>query len=190
MAEFAFIKLEDVETVTKDGTKITPKYELKATGAAQKRLIKELRDYWKDPTEGISAGPIKPDNLYEWRAVMVGPPSSPYAGGIFKLLLTCPTDYPFKQPKFQWVTPMYHCNFNEKGGICNHSDNWSPAFTAMKCLVALQASLIKPQIEDDNDPNRKVVCMCVPRPEIANLYKKNRVTHDKNARDWTRKYAS
>jgi len=110
----------------------------------------------------------------------MGPADSAYEGGVFLLKIEFPKDYPFKPPKIKFETKIYHCNVNDKGGICLDilKDNWSPALTISKVLLSICSLL--------NDPNPDDPLV----PEIADLYKKNRAAHDNTARDWTQKFAS
>jgi ubiquitin-protein ligase len=57
-------------------------------------------------------------------------------------------------------------------------DNWSPALTISKVLLSVCSLLTDP------NPNDPLVA------DIAKLLKTNKKEHDKNARAWTRKYAS
>ena len=56
---------------------------------------------------------------------------SPYSGGVFFLAIHFPTDYPFKPPKVNFTTRIYHPNINSNGSICLDilRDQWSPALT-------------------------------------------------------------
>ena len=85
------------------------------------------------PESYFSAGP-KGDNLYEWVSTILGPPGSPYEGGVFFLDIHFTPEYPFKPPKVTFRTRIYHCNVNSQGVICLDilKDNWSPALTISK----------------------------------------------------------
>ena len=146
---------------------------------ALKRLQKELKDLDKDPPNGCSAGPVDED-VFHWYAMILGPPDSPYADGMFNLDVKFPNDYPFKPPKVTFQTKVYHPNVNSNGGICLDilKDQWSPALTISKVLISITSLLTDP------NPDDPLV------PDIAHLYKTNRELYEKTAREWTRKHAS
>jgi len=64
---------------------------------------------------------------------------SPYSGGVFFLAIHFPTDYPFKPPKVNFTTRIYHPNINSNGSICLDilRDQWSPALTISKGTLSL-----------------------------------------------------
>lgn len=145
---------------------------------ALKRISKELENLTKDPPSNCSAGPSG-DDLYYWKATIMGPNDSPYSGGVFFLDIHFPSNYPFKPPKITFTTKIYHPNINSSGGICLDvlKGNWSPALTISKILLSICSLLTDP------NPDDPLV------PDIAKLYKSDIEKYKSTAAAWTRKYA-
>ncbi len=134
---------------------------------ALKRINKELQDLGRDPPAQCSAGPVG-DDLFHWQATIMGPPESPYQGGVFFLTIHFPTDYPFKPPKVAFTTRIYHPNINSNGSICLDilRSQWSPALTISKVLLSICSLLCDP------NPDDPLV------PEIARIFKTDKVSAD------------
>ncbi|KAK8795646.1 hypothetical protein WA158_000303 [Blastocystis sp. Blastoise] len=145
---------------------------------ALKRLNKELHDLSRDPPPNCSAGPVG-DNLFKWQATIMGPKDSPYAGGVFFLNITFPSDYPFQAPKVSFATKIYHPNINSSGGICLDilKNEWSPALTISKVLLSICSLLTDP------NPDDPLVT------DIARQYKEDIKAYNATAQEWTRRYA-
>ncbi|KAL0306186.1 UNVERIFIED_CONTAM: Ubiquitin-conjugating enzyme E2 28 [Sesamum calycinum] len=145
---------------------------------ASKRIQKELKDLQKDPPASCSAGPVGED-MFHWQATIMGPSDSPFSGGVFLVTIRFPPDYPFKPPKVSFKTKVFHPNINSNGSICLDilKEQWSPALTISKVLLSICSLLTDP------NPDDPLV------PEIAHMYKADRVKYESTARSWTQKYA-
>jgi ubiquitin-conjugating enzyme E2 D/E len=146
------------------------------------RIRKEYEKILKDPPSTCSAGPATGDNPRLWSAVVLGPPDSPYEGGIFKLRIEFPSGeegYPLKPPKVRFVTKVYHCNVSDEGGICLDvlKKAWTPALTVPKILLSICSLLSEP------NPDDPLVA------EIAAQFQSDRAKHNRIASDWTARFA-
>ncbi|XVF88026.1 hypothetical protein PTKIN_Ptkin19aG0016300 [Pterospermum kingtungense] len=63
-----------------------------------RRIIKETQRLLSEPAPGISASPSE-DNMRYFNVMIFGPTQSPYEGGVFKLELFLPEEYPMAAPK-------------------------------------------------------------------------------------------
>ena len=146
---------------------------------ALKRIQREYKELQKDPLPNCTAEPIVESDLYNWQATLQGPQDSPYEGGIFELSYKFPDDYPTNKPKVTFLTRVYHPNINANGSICIDilKDQWNPALTITKVLLSITSLLT------DANPDDPLEL------EIAGIYKNDRETYNKNAKEWTQKYA-
>ena len=144
-----------------------------------KRITKEMVDMLSSPVDNCTAGPVNPEDPYLWHGTIIGPEKSPYEGGLFRLQIKFPIDYPFKPPAVTFLTKVYHPNINSSGGICLDilKDAWVPSLTIGKVLLSISSLL--------TDPNPKDPLV----PEIARMYEMNRDEFDRLAREYTQMYA-
>lgn len=147
---------------------------------AERRLRKELEEIMKSPPPNCTAKPVNDNNLFLWTGIIQGPPDTPYEGGKFKLRMKFPKDYPFSPPKVVFLTKVYHPNITKDGLICldTLSKQWSAALTVGKVLLSIMSLLSDPNPNDPLDT------------KIAYQFKRNHDAFVRNAKEWTKKYAT
>lgn len=143
-----------------------------------RRIVKETQRLLSEPDPGISASPSE-DNLRYFNVMILGPAQSPYEGGVYKLELFLPEEYPMAAPKVRFLTKIYHPNIDKLGRICLDilKDKWSPALQIRTVLISIQALLSAP---NPDDPLAE---------EIAKQWKENEAQAVATAKEWTRLHA-
>ena len=158
---------------------------------AQKRIKKEVDELTKVTFEsdGFLYIPDEKD-IFEGIATILGPPDTPYEGGLFKIRIQFPSDYPFKPMKLKFITRIYHPNIKfyddaiSEGILCCCNmqelfDQWSPAFTLKKILTKIKELFITPVTFTE----------CMEPIDIFNEYVNNPEKFKLNAIEWKNKYA-
>jgi ubiquitin-conjugating enzyme E2 D/E len=121
-------------------------------------------------------------DIHKWHVTLEGPEGTVYAGGKFGIIVSLPTDYPFKAPSITFSTRIYHPNVTNDslGNICLgllKPENWKPSSRLSSVLEAVRALLVEPQPDDPLEAR------------IADEYRQDRKEFDKNARSYVQRYA-
>ncbi|XP_075559394.1 uncharacterized protein LOC142590880 [Dermacentor variabilis] len=148
--------------------------------AAIKRILEELEDVVRDPPPYCSAAPVDSDDLFKWRAVIVGPEGTPYEGGLFRVAITFPDDYPNSPPKVTFVTKIYHPNVSTDGDISLDILlwNWSPQMRMDQVLLSICCLMRSPDLQ--NAVNEYAALYYKEEPDMYEII----------AREWTVSHAT
>ena len=118
-----------------------------STTTTLERITKEYNDNQKDPPEGCSSCLENDEDMYHWKATILGPENSPYEFGVFFLDIEFPSDYPYNPPKIQFTTKIYHPNIDSDGRILVASlfaNGWDSCITIHKVLQTIRWYLLYP----------------------------------------------
>ncbi|GMM30420.1 E2 ubiquitin-conjugating protein [Martiniozyma asiatica (nom. inval.)] len=144
-----------------------------------KRISKELEDVKRDVQSKVTLILVDED-LTHLKGTFIGPPGTPYEGGLFEVDIKIPDEYPFKPPIMKFDTRVYHPNISSQtGAICLDilKDAWTPILTLKSSLISLQSLLQSPEPSDPQDAM------------VAEVYVKNLDKFNETAKNWTRIYA-
>ncbi len=103
--------------------------------------MKEMGIYWWTDTSNVSKG----------KALILGPPETPYAGCFFVFHFDIPNDYPFNPPKVTILTSdgktRFHPNLYVDGKVClsilgtYSGPSWQSTMSLSMILISLKALL-------------------------------------------------
>ncbi|XP_067948118.1 ubiquitin-conjugating enzyme E2-22 kDa-like [Watersipora subatra] len=123
---------------------------------------------------------LKNDDFTQLKGEIIGPPDTPYDGGVFQVDIVIPETYPFNPPKVKFVTKIWHPNISSvTGAICLDilKDQWAAAMTLRTVLLSLQALLSAAEPDDPQDA------------VVARQYKEQQIVFRQTAKHWANIYA-
>uniref|UniRef100_A0AC34RQ70 UBC core domain-containing protein n=1 Tax=Panagrolaimus sp. JU765 TaxID=591449 RepID=A0AC34RQ70_9BILA len=114
-----------------------------------KRIVREMEEIKANPPIFVEGLDTEPDNIRKW-FIIIKPRINPYKHGAFKIKLDLHPEYPFKPPRIQFLTPIYHPNVDKQGNLCLsviQMDNWKITTSIEAVLSSLMTLIEKPEPE-------------------------------------------
>ena len=131
------------------------------------------------------------NNFYTWRVSMVGPRDTPYEGGLFTIIIIFPHNYPDNGPEFKFKNKIYHLNVDQTSRDFGHIslsslNEWraigkvrdKPYYSVKTALFDIFWLFYNQGIDTPYDL------------KMEKEYRDNPEEFNKNAREWTKLYAS
>lgn len=142
----------------------------------QKRIEAEIRAL-QSHEEKYAGIEYKPD--LESGTIHIKNTNGPYEDAIFHLSVRLGNNYPFTPPQIQFTTPIFHPNFATNGSMSLSilRDDWTPSMNIPSALLIIRELIIEPC------PNGPL------NIEAAELYTRDRLQFDHQAKEHTQKYA-
>ena len=127
---------------------------------ALKRLQTEYKQILSEPNYFYSIN-IDVKNFFVWDIILIGPPSTPFEGGLFNCQIKFSQNYPNKAPEFKFITLFPHPNIYPDGKVCisilhdgkdefeyeNISERWSPSHSVNSILMSILSMISNPNFE-------------------------------------------
>ncbi|RIA93375.1 ubiquitin-conjugating enzyme/RWD-like protein [Glomus cerebriforme] len=113
-----------------------------------KRISKELNSLVVQPLEGIRVI-VNELDVCDVQAWILGPESTPYEGGYFKVKLVLGADFPAAPPKCYFITKIFHPNVSKSGEVCVNTlkKDWNKDSGVERILLTVKCLLIVPNPE-------------------------------------------
>ncbi|KAK2766443.1 ubiquitin-conjugating enzyme [Colletotrichum kahawae] len=111
-----------------------------------------------------------------------GPAETPFEGGVWKVHVELPDQYPYKSPSIGFVNRIFHPNIDElSGSVCLDVINqtWSPMFDMINIFEVFLPQLLR--YPNPTDPlNGEAAALMIREPK----------SYDAKVKEYVQKYAS
>ena len=157
---------------------------------ALKTIKEEYLELSGKPIEniGTTIGLVDDDDIFLWKFTLTGPKDSSYAGGIFRVRIQFPDNYPKGKPEVYFKTPIYHLNINPRkfdrqgadklGHVSlNTINQWVPERKIREVIIDIFSLLYAPNPDSPYGLDR------------ADEMRYNKAVYEEKIKYFTKKYA-
>jgi len=122
------------------------------------------------------------DNMQEFYVRFKGPEETPFQGGLWKIHVELPDQYPYKSPSIGFVNRIFHPNIDElSGSVCLDVINqtWSPMYDMINIFEVFLPQLLR--YPNPTDPlNGEAAALLMREPK----------SYEVKVKEYVQKYAS
>lgn len=121
------------------------------------------------------------DSIQQFHVIFKGPSDTPYAGGMWRIRVELPDQYPIKSPSIGFVNKIFHPNIDEcSGSVCLDVINqtWSPMFGLLNIFENFLPHLLR--YSNPSDPLNS---------EASNLMVKDPKKYNDVVKEYVSRYA-
>lgn len=122
------------------------------------------------------------DNMQEFYIRFNGPAETPFAGGVWKIHVELPDQYPYKSPSIGFCNRIFHPNIDElSGSVCLDVINqtWSPMFDMINIFEVFLPQLLR--YPNPSDPlNGEAAALLMREPK----------SYDAKVKEYVQRYAT
>lgn len=122
------------------------------------------------------------DNMQEFYVRFKGPEETPFTGGLWKIHVELPDQYPYKSPSIGFVNRIFHPNIDElSGSVCLDVINqtWSPMYDMLNIFEVFLPQLLR--YPNPSDPlNGEAAALMMREPKA----------YEAKVKEYVAKYAS
>ncbi|TGO56247.1 hypothetical protein BCON_0080g00030 [Botryotinia convoluta] len=138
---------------------------------------------FKGPAESeFTSSPLSSDTPSSQTHKLTATPTAPFEGGLWKIHVELPDQYPYKSPSIGFVNRIFHPNIDElSGSVCLDVINqtWSPMFDMINIFEVFLPQLLR--YPNPTDPLNG---------EAAALLMRDSKAYDVKVKEYVTKYAS
>lgn len=121
------------------------------------------------------------DDAYDIIVDFNGPKNTLYEGGLWKVKIILPMEYPFKSPSIGFANKIFHPNIDESSGsVCLDvlNQTWSPLYDLVNIF-----EMFLPQLLTYPNPSDPL------NPKAASLMTQNEKLYEKTVKQYVQNYA-
>ncbi|KAJ2906505.1 Ubiquitin-conjugating enzyme [Zalerion maritima] len=139
------------------------------------------RDSHRNSTRSLLAT-VETGSVFECWRLTAGNKTAPFEGGVWKVHVELPDQYPYKSPSIGFVNRVFHPNIDElSGSVCLDVINqtWSPMFDMINIFEVFLPQLLR--YPNPTDPLNG---------EAASLLMREPQSYNAKVKEYVQKYAS